>query len=636
MAQSYTRQDVERAVKEADARRRMNPRRAAALLAGRRPYAETDAVTRVASDVTVTDVVAKSQVPADEETTDRMLGERCVVGREVAYAGVPGRHFGLLIDDAERRRAVAVEQLPGGLRDPARLAAASPDAWLGTHLRHLNLFRVLKAHECEGGTLIASKYQLGESLGRLRADGNRLPIPVSVAILAGVLDALHAAHGAADSTAGPLEIVHGGLCPERILVGVDGVARVLGFGWARSVGARDQAPSGSIGYAAPEQVFDQRVDVQSDIFSAGVLLWECLTGVRLIEGESAVDGMLKFLASGARAPSRANAAVPKVLDAVVLRALEHAPERRFATAAEFASALLACLQPATAPEIGHYVQGVAWTALERRRSILANLESGRLALASSPVSRPRSAVVLAVKPVELEQEEPTHLRVEPPVFELAEITPERDATPPAIAAPPVASHWAAREPDESTAVEGLNKHRQPTPVSMTELSDAVSDNETTSAEAALQMEWIQRPPTSFRQITPADAKPLTRTVAPQRVQRQRAWMIAIGLCLVFVSAFAVGTGLREYRVPLEFETSHATAAVQAPVAELPLVPAPPLRAAAPAAATSTRSAAVAPKVDAVPVMRLEDLPVAGPDEDNAGAKTRDKARAKRDKRRARP
>jgi serine/threonine protein kinase len=180
-----------------------------------------------------------------------------------------------------------------------------------------------------------------------------LPLPIMCAILGGVLRGLHAAHEAKNEEGLPLHIVHRDVSPQNILVGVDGVARILDFGVAKAVGrlqsTHDGRLKGKLAYMAPEQIHGDHLDRRSDVFAAGVVLWEALTGQRLFRDENDAVTITKVLGDPVAPPSRTREGIPAALDDVVIRALDRQPSRRFATAHQMACALEA---PRRTPEAG--------------------------------------------------------------------------------------------------------------------------------------------------------------------------------------------------------------------------------------------------------------------------------------------
>jgi hypothetical protein len=168
--------------------------------------------------------------------------------------------------------------------------------------------------------------------------------------------------------------------PQNILVGVDGLARVLDFGVAKARGrlqtTRDGQIKGKLAYMAPEQIRRGEVTRTSDVFSAGVVLWEALTGKRLFSGENEGHVISLVLDAPIAAPSTVRPEIDPVLDAIVLRALDRDPDRRWATARELALAIEQNVDIAPPSMVGTWVRGTATQVLEERALRVAAIERG--------------------------------------------------------------------------------------------------------------------------------------------------------------------------------------------------------------------------------------------------------------------
>src|SRR5689334_7609894 len=204
-------------------------------------------------------------------------------------------HFGRLIGPVGFSRTVAIKRLhPQFAKDPEFVSMFLDEARIAARVRHPNVVPTLDVVATEGEMFLVMDYVQGESLSRLtrglRARDSRIPPDIAVTILAGALHGLHAAHEAKDEQGQPLEIVHRDVSPQNILIGTDGVPRVLDFGVAKAAGrlqtTREGQIKGKISYMAPEQLHGGRVTRQTDIYAAAVLLWETLTGQRLYEGDN--------------------------------------------------------------------------------------------------------------------------------------------------------------------------------------------------------------------------------------------------------------------------------------------------------------------------------------------------------------
>jgi len=208
-------------------------------------------------------------------------------------------------------------------RDPGFRAAFRDEARLLSAIHHANVASVLDLGE-DGDTL----YQVlslvdGESLATIldrRPAG--LPVPIALSIARDLARGLEATHSACDADGRPLRIVHRDVSPHNVLVGVDGLARIADFGVALPFGAIDGAlVVGRPSYHAPEQRALRTVDARTDVYAAGVVLWEALGGL------------------GGRNRARLRAVAPEAVIAIVDRALQAEPARRYESAAVLADAL---------------------------------------------------------------------------------------------------------------------------------------------------------------------------------------------------------------------------------------------------------------------------------------------------------
>jgi serine/threonine-protein kinase len=208
-------------------------------------------------------------------------------------------------------------------------------------------------------------------------------------VIIDVLSGLHAAHTAKTLGGQPLNIVHRDVSPQNIMIGVDGIARVLDFGIAKAEHRRHQTRPGRIkgkyAYMSPEQIRGQPVDARTDVFAAGVVLWECLAKRRLfrVDGqEPTVDGVLTL---PILPPSHFDAAISPELDAVVLRALSRDRNARFASAAQFAESLRLVMTPASPVDVGRWVTQAAKRSIANRSDLLQDLETSTINAARSDV-----------------------------------------------------------------------------------------------------------------------------------------------------------------------------------------------------------------------------------------------------------
>lgn len=222
------------------------------------------------------------------------------------------------------------------------------EAQAAARLSHPNIVTIFDFGEQDGVSYIVMEFIKGRELAQVFASGERLTLARSVALMGELLDALGAAHAQG--------IVHRDVKPANVMLDAAGHVKLADFGVARLVdGNQDRTLPGTLvgtpSYMSPEQILGQAVGSRTDLFAAGVVLYELLTGRRPFVGQGAFDTQKAILHDAPMAPSRLQAALPPAFDAVVARALAKQPEQRYASAAAFRDALLAAQQTAAAPAV---------------------------------------------------------------------------------------------------------------------------------------------------------------------------------------------------------------------------------------------------------------------------------------------
>ncbi len=246
-------------------------------------------------------------------------------------------------------RPVAIKVMhPHIATDPEFVTMFLDEARLAARIRHANVVPTVDVEHDESGVFLVMEYVDGMSLHRLaktfRAAKVHLPVPIALRIMIDALSGLHAAHELRSQDGAPLMLVHRDVSPQNILIGTDGVARITDFGVARaesrlSAATKTGQVKGKTAYMSSEQLRSKPVDRRSDIYAAGVVLWELLAGQRLFHGDSEGAVVLAAAEGATQTPSQVNPQSPVALDAVVMKALQREPADRFPTAAAFAEAL---------------------------------------------------------------------------------------------------------------------------------------------------------------------------------------------------------------------------------------------------------------------------------------------------------
>ena len=338
----------------------------------------------------------------------RIVGRYALYGT-IAAGGMATVHFGRLLGPVGFSRTVAIKRLhPQFASDPEFVSMFLDEARLAARIRHPHVVPTLDVVATNGELFLVMDYVPGESLSRLirssRERGERIPINITIAIMSGVLQGLHAAHEARNERGEPLGIVHRDVSPQNVLVGSDGQSRVLDFGVAKAAGriqtTREGQLKGKLAYMAPEQLRSEALTRKTDIYAAAVVLWEALACERLFGGDNEGAVVTKVLQGEIPAPSKVILDPSKTLDSsvlrgferldtVVLRGLERDSSKRYESAREMALALEKCFTPATAAEVSDWVERIASPVLAARAGQIAEIESGSASIPGKRIEMPR-------------------------------------------------------------------------------------------------------------------------------------------------------------------------------------------------------------------------------------------------------
>jgi serine/threonine-protein kinase len=202
-------------------------------------------------------------------------------------------------------------------------------------LSHQNVVAVFDQGADGPFLYLAMEYVPGRTLKELLRDSGRFPPATALEIMAGVLDGLAAAHASG--------IVHRDVKPENVLVTADGRVKVADFGLARAQSAAGHTRAGlligTVAYVPPEQVTGGTTGPRGDVYSAGVMLFELLTGRQPFTGDTPLSIAYQHVNSGVPAPSTVAPGIPAAVDQLVLAATGRDPAQRPADAGEFLRAV---------------------------------------------------------------------------------------------------------------------------------------------------------------------------------------------------------------------------------------------------------------------------------------------------------
>lgn len=310
-----------------------------------------------------------------------MIG-RYALFDELASGGMATVHLGRLLGPVGFGRTVAVKRLHEHyLKDEEFIAMFMDEARIVARIRHPNVVPMVDVVQSDKGLFLIMEYVHGETLSRLmrscRQAKEPIPPKVVTAILYGMLLGLHGAHETKGADGKLLGVVHRDVSPQNVIVGADGVPRVLDFGIAKAAGraqvTREGQIKGKLAYMAPEQIRGQ-VDRRTDVFAASVVLWEALAGRRLHEGSKDVDIVTRVIKGNFPKPSEFSGSIPPELDAIVLKGLAITPDQRYASARELAVELEKKVGIAPTSEVVAWVERWAPDVLEARAALVNSME----------------------------------------------------------------------------------------------------------------------------------------------------------------------------------------------------------------------------------------------------------------------
>jgi serine/threonine protein kinase/beta-lactam-binding protein with PASTA domain len=272
-------------------------------------------------------------------TTPRLLSERYELGEVLGYGGMSEVHRGL---DTRLGRDVAVKVLRADLaRDPQFQMRFRREAQNAASLNHPAIVSVYDTGEVQSefGPLpyIVMEYVDGQTLREIVKTQGPMTQQQVIEVMADVCAALDFSHRH--------NIIHRDVKPANIMINRAGSVKVMDFGIARALGegqnvTQTAAVIGTAQYLSPEQARGEAVDARSDVYAAGCVLFELLTGEPPFTGDTPVAVAYQHVREDPRHPSEVNPSIPATLDAVVLKALSKNPLNRYQSAAEMRADLV--------------------------------------------------------------------------------------------------------------------------------------------------------------------------------------------------------------------------------------------------------------------------------------------------------
>lgn len=268
------------------------------------------------------------------------------------------------VRDRETSEILALKLLrPEIARDPAMMDRFKNEIRLAHRITHKNVCRIYDFNRIDDLAYFTMEYVDGESLRAWLKRAGKLTPERTIDLARQITAGLSEAHAQG--------VIHRDLKPDNVMLGRDGLVKLLDFGIARAVGsdtATARTIMGTPEYMAPEQSQGKAVDQRVDLYALGLILYECLTGRRAFSGATPVEVALKQLKERPVPPRKFLPATPPHLEAIVLRCLEKEPTRRFASAMEIQRALV---QSGAPPQRGPHTRKTAVFAAIGLLAVLA-------------------------------------------------------------------------------------------------------------------------------------------------------------------------------------------------------------------------------------------------------------------------
>jgi hypothetical protein len=280
------------------------------------------------------------------------------------------------------------------------------EARLAARIRHPNVVPVTEVDADACGVFLVMEYVEGEALSGLvrllRDQNHRLPPRLIARIMNDALAGLHAAHELRDAQGQFIGLVHRDFSPQNILVGIEGIARLADFGVAkaasRTVRTKTGLVKGKVAYMSPEQARGHKVDRRCDVWAAGVVVWELITGRKLYDHEDDVATLLSVVTEEPPRLASVMQGVPPALDEAVAYALTSDVNNRCPSAEALRclleSAWDECGGMASTSELGAFVRQTVGQRLAERRALTSRGRgnTSTAALAANVPASPAASV----------------------------------------------------------------------------------------------------------------------------------------------------------------------------------------------------------------------------------------------------
>ncbi len=269
-----------------------------------------------------------------------MLGKYQLIA-EIARGGMGVVYLAMVQGPGGFNKLVVVKELkPELVEEPAFLTMFLDEARLAARLNHPNIVQTNEVGNDGDRYFMAMDYLDGRGLDQVRrrskTAGFGLSVPMHLRVMCDMLSGLEYAHRLSDFDGSPLHIVHRDISPQNVFVTFDGQVKLLDFGIAKAADSMHQTHAGvvkgKVSYMSPEQGRGWKVDARADVFSAGVMLWEALTGKRMRDGKNDQEKLWALVSEDVPRASSIKPWVPAELDKICARAMAWNRDDRYPSA----------------------------------------------------------------------------------------------------------------------------------------------------------------------------------------------------------------------------------------------------------------------------------------------------------------
>ncbi len=266
-------------------------------------------------------------------------------------------------------RAVAIKRiLPSMCSDPKFVSMFLDEARLSMQLTHGNIVQIFDLGKADDTYFVVMELIEGLNLRRLMQKsidtGKPFPVPIACYVTMEICRGLAYAHEKDGADGKPLSIVHRDVSPPNVLLSKQGEVKITDFGLAKAAshvtGTDAGVIKGKFAYLSPEVVDGKEVDLRTDVYAVGIMLWEMLTGRKLFAGQTDLATVELVRKGNVEKPSTLRTELDEELDRTVLKALARNPKRRFQSARALEAALSAYLYKhnyrVTASDVGEWLR----------------------------------------------------------------------------------------------------------------------------------------------------------------------------------------------------------------------------------------------------------------------------------------